>query len=193
MDPFSVWEEKVLSEAQGMLPALCERTLFMKGVLSRGLVPTVYDHCFLASPVNSPNHPALPLNCSSSWCKAAPLSCSFLLPLPNEGGCSSLLGLSRLEQWFSPGLHIQWALLRAGAVAAGFGKVPRAGLLARAWDRPGARTRTTSISHMCHKAASSSAACKASWLFLPLPFSPCHDIFFSVLRQQVSQTPPFCF
>lgn len=51
MDPFSVWEEKVLSKAQGLLAALCGGTLFVRRILSRGLVPMVCDHCFLASPV----------------------------------------------------------------------------------------------------------------------------------------------
>lgn len=92
MDPFSVWEEKVLSKAQGLLPALCGRTLFMKRILSCGLVPTVCDHCFLASPVNILKYPALPLTCSSPCCKADPLPCFLPLPLPREGGCCSLLG-----------------------------------------------------------------------------------------------------
>lgn len=74
----------------------------MKRIVSHGLMPTVCDHCFLASPVNSLNYPALPLNCNSSCCKAHPLPCFFPPPLPEEGGCSSSLGLSLLKQRVLP-------------------------------------------------------------------------------------------
>lgn len=158
---------------------------------STQLVPMVCDHCFLASPVNSLSHPALPLNCSSSWCKAAPLIPSF---------CLCLRKVATAPYWAFPSgaMILPWtpypmSSAEARAVAAGFGKVPCARLLARAWDRPGARMRTTSISHVCQQCHSSSAACKAPWVFLPFPLSPCHDTFFSVLRQQVSQNSPFCF
>lgn len=136
--------------------------------------------CFLASPVHS-LHPALPLTCSSCCCKADPLPC-FLPPASAEGRRLQILaGAVPAREWFFP------ALLRARAVAAGFGKAPCARLPAKAWDRAGARVRTTSISHMCHKAASSSAACKAPWLFLALPLSPCHDTFFSTETTGVSK------
>lgn len=165
---------------------------FMRRTLSRGLVPTVCDHCFLASPVNSLDYPAeLQLFLLQSRSPALlPSSCLCV----RKVAASPCLGFPFWSNEFFAGLRIQWcrALPTAGAVAAGFGTVPCARLFARAWDRPGARTRTTSISHMSHKAASSSAACKASWVFLPLPLSPCHGTFFSVVRQQVSQNSPFC-
>lgn len=39
---------------------------------------------------------------TAALAKQIPCLASFLLPLPKEGGCSSLLGLSQLQQWFFP-------------------------------------------------------------------------------------------
>lgn len=74
-----ICEQEALSEAVGMVPAFYKRILFMNRILSHGLMPIVWDDCFLASPVNSLNYFSLLPSCNSSCCKADFLACSFCL------------------------------------------------------------------------------------------------------------------
>lgn len=70
----------------------------MNRIPSQGLVPIVRDDCFLASSVSSLNCLSLRAVTLLSVKQILQLA-PFALPLHEEGGCISLLGLFFLEQW----------------------------------------------------------------------------------------------